>query len=301
MMKRAVSVSLGSSRRDHKVEIQLLGEKVLIERIGTDGDPARARQLFAELDGQVDALGLGGSDLSIGTTRREYPLHAAHRLVEGVRQTPVVDGRGLKYTLERWCVQYVEAQIGEALQPKRALVNVAVDRYGMARGLVEAGYETVFGDLLFALGIPIALRRFWSLELLTLVLGPIVGRLPIRMYYPTGEKQLETVPKFTRWYNWATIIAGDCAYTKRHMPPTLPGKTILTNTTTRADVERFRAAGVRYLITTTPRLEGRSFGTNMMESALVAAAGYGRALTRDELAALIAEANMHPHIEQLNA
>ena len=301
MMKRAVSVSLGSSRRDHKVEIQLLGEKVLIERIGTDGDPARARQLFAELDGQVDALGLGGSDFSIGTTRREYPLHAAHRLVEGVRQTPVVDGRGLKYTLERWCVQYVEAQIGEALQPKRALVNVAVDRYGMARGLVEAGYETVFGDLLFALGIPIALRRFWSLELLTLVLGPIVGRLPIRMYYPTGEKQLETVPKFTRWYNWATIIAGDCAYTKRHMPPTLPGKTILTNTTTRADVERFRAAGVRYLITTTPRLEGRSFGTNMMESALVAAAGYGRALTRDELAALIAEANMHPHIEQLNA
>ncbi len=300
MMKRAVSVSLGSSRRDHKVEIQLLGEKVLIERIGTDGDPARARQLFAELDGQVDALGLGGSDLSIGTTRREYPLHAAHRLVEGVRQTPVVDGRGLKYTLERWCVQYVEAQIGEALQPKRALVNVAVDRYGMARGLVEAGYETVFGDLLFALGIPIALRRFWSLELLTAVLGPIVGRLPIRMYYPTGEKQLETVPKFTRWYNWATIIAGDCAYTKRHMPPALPGKTILTNTTTRADVERFRAAGVRYLITTTPRYQGRSFGTNMMESALVAAAGYGRALTRDELAALIAKVNMHPHIEQLN-
>ncbi len=300
MMKRAVSVSLGSSKRDHGVEIELLGEKVLIERIGTDGDPARAMQLFAELDGKVDALGLGGSDLSIGTTRREYPLHAARRLVEGVRQTPVVDGRGLKYTLERWSVQYVEAEIGATLQPKRALVNAAVDRYGMAQGLVEAGYETVFGDLFFALGIPIPLRRFWSLELLTLLLGPIVGRLPIRMFYPTGEKQLETVPGFTRWYNWATIIAGDCSYTKRHMPPALLGKTILTNTTTEADVERFRAAGVRYLITTTPRYQGRSFGTNMMESALVAAAGWGRALTRDELAALIAKANMHPHIEQLN-
>lgn len=299
-MKRAVSVSLGSSRRDHKVDIELLGERVLIERIGTDGDTARARQLFAGLDGKVDALGLGGTDLSVGTTRREYPLHAAHKLVEGVRQTPVVDGRGLKYTLERWCILSFEAQIGAALQPKRALVNAAVDRYGMAQGLVEAGYETVFGDLLFALGIPIPLRRFWSLELLMLVLGPIVGRLPISMYYPTGEKQLETVPKFTRWYNWATIIAGDCTYTKRHMPPALPGKTILTNTTTKADVERFRAAGVRYLITTTPRLEGRTFGTNMMEAALVAVAGRGRALTRDELAALIAEVNMRPHIEQLN-
>ena len=294
-------MSLGSSGRDHKVEIELLGEKVLIERIGTDGDPARARRIFAELDGKVDALGLGGSDLSMGSASRAYRLHAAHKLVEDVRQTPVVDGRGLKHTLERWCVQYIEGQIGAALQPKRALVNVAVDRYGMAQGLVEAGYETAFGDLFFALGIPIVVRRLWLLELLTLVLGPVVGRLPIHMFYPTGEKQLETVPRLTRWYDWATIIAGDCAYTKRHMPPELPGKTILTNTTTEADVERFRGAGVRYLITTTPRFEGRSFGTNMMEAALVAVAGHGRALSRDELAALIAEGHLQPHIEQLNA
>jgi len=299
-MKRAVSVSLGSSTRDKRVEIELLGEKVLIERIGTDGDTAKARQLFTELDGKVDAFGVGGIDLSIGTARREYPLHNARKLVQGVRQTPVVDGRGLKYTLERRCMPYIEAQIGAELQPKRAMVNTAVDRYGMAQSIVEAGYETVFGDLLFGLGIPIPLKRFQSIELMAMVLGPVVGRLPIHVIYPTGEKQLETIPKFTRWYNWATILAGDCAYTKRHMPPALPGKTILTNTTTEADVERFRAAGVRYLITTTPRFQGRSFGTNMMESALVAAAGKGRALTRDELTALITELDMHPHIEQLN-
>lgn len=299
-MKRAVSVSLGSSTRDKQVEIELLGERVLIERIGTDGDTAKATQLFTELDGKVDALGVGGIDLSMGTDKREYPLHTARKLVQGVWQTPVVDGRGLKYTLERRCMQYVEAQIGAALQPKRAMVNMAVDRYGMAQSLVEAGYETVFGDLLFGLGIPIPLKRFQSVELMAMVLGPIVGRLPIHVIYPTGEKQLETIPKFTRWYNWATIIAGDCAYTKRHMPPALPGKTILTNTTTEADVERFRAAGVRYLITTTPRFQGRSFGTNMMESALVAVAGKGRALTRDELTALIIELDMHPSIEKLN-
>jgi len=299
-MKRAVSVSLGSSTRDKKVEIELLGEKILIERVGTDGDTAKARQLFTELDGQVDALGVGGIDLSVGTAKREYPLYNARKLVQDVRQTPVVDGRGLKYTLERRCMQYVEAQIGAELQPKRAMVNTGVDRYGMAQSLVEAGYETIFGDLLFGLGIPIPLKRFQSIELMAMVLGPVVGRLPIHVIYPTGKKQLETIPKFTRWYNWATILAGDCVYTKRHMPPALPGKTILTNTTTEADVERFRAAGVRYLITTTPRFQGRSFGTNMMESALVAVAGKGRALTRDELTALITELDMHPSIEKLN-
>ena len=34
-MKRVLGVSLGSSTRDHKVEIEILGEKVEIERRGT--------------------------------------------------------------------------------------------------------------------------------------------------------------------------------------------------------------------------------------------------------------------------
>jgi hypothetical protein len=62
-MKRAVSVSLGSTARDKKVEIELFGETVSIERIGTDGDIAKATALFTELDGKVDALGVGGIDL----------------------------------------------------------------------------------------------------------------------------------------------------------------------------------------------------------------------------------------------
>ena len=299
-MRRAVSVSLGSSTRDKQVELELLGEKVLIERIGTDGNVERAASLFRSLDGEVDAFGMGGIDLSVGTPQHAYPLHAARHLIRDVQRTPVVDGRGLKFTLERRCMAYVQEHLDGELAPKRALVNVASDRYGMALSLHEAGYDGVYGDLLFALGMPIALRTLAQVNLLLRLLGPIATRLPIAMLYPVGEKQHETVPRFTRWYRWATIIAGDCSYTKRHMPPRLDGKTILTNTTTEADVESFTSAGVRYLVTTTPRLNGRSFGTNMMEAALVAAAGKGRALTRDELDELIEQLGMHPHIMTLN-
>ncbi len=299
-MKRAVSISLGSSIRDKRVEIALLGEPVLIERIGTDGDVARATALYAEMDGKVDAFGVGGIDLAMGTARRTYALRAAQRMVRGARHTPVVDGRGLKHTLERQCMRYVEPEIGAALQPKRALVNVGVDRFGMAESLVEAGYESVYGDLQFGLGIPIPLKSLRALERFVAVLGPLVSFAPLRWLYPMGEKQHESVPRFTRWYEWATIIAGDCGYTKRHMPPRLPGKSILTNTTTAADVDKFREAGARYLITTTPRFEGRSFGTNMMEAALVAVAGKGRVLTRAELAEMIAHLDMRPQIQQLN-
>ncbi len=37
-MKHVVSVSIGSSKRNHKVTIELLGEEFIIERIVTDGD-----------------------------------------------------------------------------------------------------------------------------------------------------------------------------------------------------------------------------------------------------------------------
>ncbi len=299
-MKRAVSVSLGSSARDKRVEIELLGETVLVERIGTDGDAGAAARLYNELDGKVDALGVGGIDLWVGTAKRRYAIKAAHKLVQGVKATPVVDGGGLKHTLERWAVRILEEEIGPDIQPKRAMNTVGVDRYGMSQGLVEAGYDTVFCDLMFALGIPVPIRGLRTLEVLASLVAPLAVRLPISMLYPTGEKQGENLPKFIRWYRWATLIAGDCLYIKRHMPADLGGKTVLTNTTTEDDVEVFRAAGVRYLVTTTPRLEGRSFGTNMMEAALVAVAGTGRPLTLEELDGMIARLGMRPSIQRLN-
>ena len=74
-MKRAVSVSIGSSRRDKAVEIDLLGERVRLERIGTDGDMEKAARLYQELDGKVDAFGVGGADLGVRVDKRWYPLY----------------------------------------------------------------------------------------------------------------------------------------------------------------------------------------------------------------------------------
>lgn len=299
-MKRAVSISLGSIKRDKKVTITLLGEEISIERIGTNGDVDKAIQLYNELDGKVDAFGVGGIDLGMTVAGRYYPLYDALKLVAGVKQTPVVDGGGLKLTLEHQVAQFIEQEIGDEVQPKRVLVTAGVDRYGSALSFDEAGYEIIFGDLGFALGIPIPIRSLGGLRTLARILMPIAGRLPLSFLYPTGEKQEEITPKFGKWYAWATVISGDCLYIKQHMPDNLKGKVIATNTTTPADVEAFRERGVRYLVTSTPRLEGRSFGTNMMESALVAIAGKGRPLTTAELEEMIAQLGLKPTLEQLN-
>lgn len=299
-MKRAISISLGSRTRDKKVSITLLGEEITIERIGTDGDVEKAIQLYNEMDGNVDAFGVGGIDLGLTVAGRYYPLYDAQQLVAGVRQTPVVDGGGLKITLERGIAQFIEQEIGDEIQPKRVLITSGVDRYGSALSFDEAGYDMIVGDLGFALGIPIPIRSLRGLHVVARIVAPLAGRLPLEFLYPTGEKQEQIVPKYGKWYNWATVVSGDCLYIKHHMPDRLDGKVIATNTTTPADVEAFHERGVRYLVTSTPRLEGRSFGTNMMEAALVAIAGKGRPLTTDELDEMLKRLGLKPTLQRLD-
>ena len=62
----------------------------------------------------------------------------------------------------------------------------------------------------------------------------------------------------------------------------------------------FRSTGIKYLVTSTPVLEGRSFGTNMMEAALVAVSGKGRKLTYEELNQLLDQLGFGPQLQTLN-
>jgi hypothetical protein len=298
-MKRAVSVSLGSSARDKKVVVTLGGEQISVERIGTDGDVEKAQRLFTELDGKVDALGVGGVDLYLRLHNREYPLYAALKLVENVHQTPVVDGRGLKHTLERRVFELVSPALGGALHFRCAFVPVAVDRPGLAEAATDVADGVIYGDLMFALDIPIALRGLKQYRRVARVMLPFVSHFPMSLLF-YGSSGEEPTPKYERYWNEADLIAGDFLFMRKYMPEDLTGKTVVTNTTTPENVELLRARGVTKVITTTPRYEGRSFGTNMVEAVLTAYAGKGRPLTDAELNELIDELGLRPSVEWLN-
>jgi hypothetical protein len=301
-LKRVVSVSLGSTKRDKTVTATFLGQPFEISRVGTDGDQARFKRTLSELDGKVDAIGFGGMDQYLWSDGKRYEFRAARALLAPAKKTPVLDGSGLKNTLEREMVEWLQQNGIVDFSKSKILMVAGVDRFGMSEALAAQGGEIIFGDLMFALDLPFPIRgrqahRAWARFLL-----PLIVQMPLSVLYPMGEKQNDIKPKWQKYYQWADVIAGDFHYIRRYMPTAesgfLTGKVILTNTTTETDEQELRRRGVKMLITSTPSFDGRSFATNVMESVLVAL-NHGKPLTPEEYLTTIKELNWIPNVRYL--
>ncbi len=265
-MKTVLSISLGSSTRDHTTEAVFLGQRFRLSRQGTDGDLRRYIQMFREYDGKVDAFGVGGAEFYLLVNGRRYYWRQIARVRQVVRVAKVADGNGIKHLLAPYAIQALRDR-GIELRGKKAFKTTAVDRYGLARALVDAGCDVTFGDLMLTLDVPIPIRRLRTVHILAALLLPILTRLPFSWVYPVGEEQeKEPSTKYSRYYEEAEVIAGDFLQVWSNLPGDLSGKIIITNTTTARDVEELQKRNLHILVTTTPRLEGRSFGTNVMEA-----------------------------------
>jgi hypothetical protein len=111
-----------------------------------------------------------------------------------------------------------------------------------------------------------------------------------------GRSFLYAFERYGKYFASSDLIAGDFLSMRKYMPERMDGKTVGTNTTTEENIELFRARGVKMVITTKPRYEGRSFGKNMMEAALTAYTGKGRRLSDEELKGLIDELGLRPEV-----
>jgi hypothetical protein len=243
MTKQVISISLGSKTRDFKREFMLGNEKIIAERIGTDGDMEKYNELMLEYDGKVDAFGIGGTDLYLRKGEDRFKIRDVwKKLIKGVKETPMVDGGGIKSTVEGRIMQFVEEKLSEEVEENRTtLVMSAVDRWGMA----ESAWEFVqhnkklitFGDMIWGLQLGIPLHRMSTLKIVASILLPVVRNLPFSLLYPTGEKQEIHKPTKVKYFKEAKFIAGDFLFIKRNMPyEDMEGKVVVTNTTTEKDV-----------------------------------------------------------------
>ncbi|MGI6585567.1 MAG: quinate 5-dehydrogenase [Gracilibacteraceae bacterium] len=300
-MKHVVSISIGSSRRNHRVSLDINNEEIIVERIGTDGDIQMAIKLIRELDGKVDAFGMGGIDAYLSAGNACYRIRDAVPILEAAKITPMVDGSGLKMSLEKNVPGFINENV-ESIKGRSVFMMPAIDRYGMAEGFQNLGCELVLGDLMVALGINIPIRSLKMLDRIASIIAPIACRLPFEMLYPTGKEQnkgTSRAGKIDRFFYEADIIAGDFHYIRQYMPGGMHGKMVVTNTVTDEDVEWIKKCGIRTLVTSTPNLGGRSFGTNVIEAVLVALIGKRiDEITAEDYLMMLKEIDFRPRVEQ---
>jgi len=268
-LKHIVSVSLGSSKRNHSFETDFMGEHFLIERIGTNGDWDKAIQMIRELDGKIDAFGMGGIDIYLQLAGKQYVIKDSLKLLREAKKTPMLDGSGLKNTLERKCILDIQKDGIMDLRGKKVLMVCAVDRFGMAEAFEEVGAQLTLGDFIYTVGIDLPLHSLKTLKLFGRIAAPFVVKMPFDKLYPTGDKQEVIIPKNSKYYYEADILAGDFNYIRRYLPEKLNGQVVITNTTTREDMRLLKERGISKVITTTPDMGGRSFGTNVIEALMV--------------------------------
>lgn len=304
-MKKILSISVGSSQRDHTTSHTFLGQECQISRLGTDGDYKKAVQMYRDYDGKVDAFGVGGLEFFIKVANKRYYMRDVKQVRKAIRISKVGDGNGVKGILERRAFQALEAHLnkeGKSLRGLPALKTTAVERYGMACAMVDAGLDVTFGDFMFALGLPFPVKKLSTVRLLAAVLLPVVTQLPFSWLYPLGaEQDKEPVKRWQKFYQQAQVIGGDFLQVRQFMPDDLTGKIIVTNTTTSRNVEELKKRNLRILVTVTPRLEGRSFGTNVMEATLLALMDKPQEQVQEsDFSDLIERIPLLPNIEVLN-
>ncbi|MEA1960132.1 MAG: quinate 5-dehydrogenase [Bacillota bacterium] len=296
-MKHVVSVSLGSSKRDHAFETDFMGESFRIERIGTDGDWDKAIQLIRDLDGKVDAFGMGGIDLYIYIAGKPHVIKDAKRLINEAKKTPMLDGSGLKNTLERKCIMDVQKDGVYDLRGKNVLMVCGVDRFGMAEAFEDVGARLTLGDFIYTLGLPLPIHSLKTLRIAGGIAAPIVTRMPFDKIYPTGTQQDVIIPKHSKYYYKADVLAGDFNYIRRYLPEKLNGQVVITNTTTSEDMILLKERGISKVITTTPDMGGRSFGTNVIEALMVTLMGKPMdQIKPDDYYAMLKELDMKPGV-----
>lgn len=302
-IKEVVSISLGSSSRDHSVVINVLGEDFKVSRIGCNGDRALMKEKLIEADENpnVRAIGIGGADIFLNAAGKRYYFREIKSLVRVVHSTPVLDGSGLKGAVEAGAVSYMQDECGIEVAGKKVLITSAIDRWGIAMAFLDAGADVTFGDLLYALDIPILIHSKKTLERAIKVLLPIASQMPFSWIYPSeadSSTDSKRSKKTDELYYSSDIIVGDYKFVIKFMPDDMTGKIIVTNTTTLEDLEVLRARGVKTVITTTPRFEGRTFGTNVMEALLVALTDSSDALESEQYLDLLKRANFLPAVYQ---
>ncbi|MEY3446096.1 MAG: hypothetical protein RIR45_851 [Pseudomonadota bacterium] len=295
-MKTVVSISLGSSDQDFAFEGNFMGQNMRVQRIGADGNTAKAVKLLKHWQTHASVLGLGVVKDSYNVGSRRYIAADSARMTEVVNRIPVTTGGRLSDILQEWALRHVQVKLGSYFNNARTLFFSGQTNYKLAQCMLEYSQNLQFADPLLQMGVPKLLTSLSALELYA------SGAHYVSEWAPPAVMASAPVKEWThfvlrRAMQKATVIVAPVHELDDFGLQELAGKTIITSSVNGERVDQFREKGVHMVIDGAPELFGHVLGPNILDAMIIAATGKAsQDLLEDDYLEIISDLQLEPRI-----
>ena len=164
-MKKVVTVTLGSSKKDFEFKTKFLGQEFSVQRMGADRDSGKAWELMRRQQANADAIALSDMVDHYHVGLRTVVNKESQRLMQVVTRVPVTTGASLRRLLQVRAVRYVQKELGHYFNNNLVLFLSGMRNYDMAVALSDYTKNLSFADPVFQAGSPLLLSSLDQLEL----------------------------------------------------------------------------------------------------------------------------------------
>jgi predicted amino acid dehydrogenase len=295
-MKTVISISLGSKSQDFEFTTTFLGEKLRVQRLGTDGSTAKAAKLLKHWEPHADAIGLGVVKDSYRIGAQRLIDADTSRLTRIVTRVPVTTGARLSDMFLEWALRHTQSELGRYFDNANVLFFSGMSNYKLAMSMSEYTENLQFADPLLQLGVP---KLLTSLDALGLYAS---GMHYVSDWTPPRVIPAPLLKQWTRYVLGKAMTKATMVVARVHELDDfgieeLAGKTVITSNVNDERLARFKDKGVNMVIDGSPVLAGHVLGPEMLDAMIIAASGKApEDIFEDDILEIITGLQMAPRI-----
>ncbi len=295
-MKKVVTVTLGSSKKDFEFKTKFLGQEFQVRRFGADKDSSKAWELMRRQQANADAIALSDMPDHYHVGLRTVINKKSQHLMQVVTRVPVTTGASLRRLLQVRAVRYVQKELGRYFDNNLVLFLSGMRNYDMAVALSDYTRNLSFADPVFHAASPVLLSSLDQLELFAKgkellpdgvpgdFLKSVLGTLKNKIVANAVAKSHVIVGTFREIQ---AVAAGG----------NLEGKTLITSAVDDEAFAFFAKHKVNLAVDVSPKLFDQVVGISTITAMILAATGKSEAeLTDHDFEEILHELDIKPRL-----
>jgi len=295
-MKKVVTVTLGSSKKDFEFKTKFLGQEFSVRRYGADRDSTKAWEMMRRQQANADAIALSDMPDHYHVGLRTVINKKSQHLMQVVTRVPVTTGASLRRLLQVRAVRHVQKELGHYFNNNLVLFLSGMRNYDMAVALADYTRNLSFADPVFHAASPVLLNSLDQLELFAKgkelipdivpgdFLKSVLGTVKNKIVANAVAKSHVIVGTFREIQ---AVAAGN----------NLEGKTLITSAVDDEAFAFFARHKVNLAVDVTPKLFDQVVGISTITAMILAATGKAEEeLTDHDFEEILHELDIKPRL-----